>query len=301
MYLAYAYDWDGDGKRDIWNNTGDVLASISNYLLKHGWKPDAPVFWEVELPGSFNYALADNVARPLSEWQGLGLKSVDENPWPPVLMGERAKLFLPAGWQGPALLLFDNFEVIKSYNNSDRYALAVALLARGFEGQGVLKKPWPTQLKPIERADMITLQESLTRLGYPAGEPDGMFGANTRVAVRAFQVANAMPADGYPTQELLTKVRALDPQAPSAAQAQAARVSALAAERAKSAALGKAGIRQLQRNLVVLGYKLGRPDGVAGPATRRAIQAEERRLGLKPTGAANAFILAQTRKRVAGR
>jgi membrane-bound lytic murein transglycosylase B len=298
-YLTYAADWDGDGRRDIWNNTGDVLASISNYLLQHGWKSGGPIVEEVRLPATFNYALADNIARPLSEWASLSVTRVDGAAWSPGLASEQGKLLLLAGYQGPALLVFPNFEVIKTYNNSDRYALAVALLARGFEGGGGLVRPWPTQLGVIQRGELVALQESLSRLGYPAGESDGMFGANTRRAVRAFQLANGLPADGYPTPGLADKVRALDPGATPAADVKAQRVASLASERASSKPLGSAGIKQLQRNLAVLGYGVGVADGKPGAKTRAAIMAEERKLGLKPTGAANNFILAQTRRRVA--
>ena len=294
MYLSTAADWDGDGRRDIWNNTGDILASIGNYLAKHGWKPNGPVFFEVQLPPGFDYALADNTPRTLTDWAQRNVRRIDGAQWEPFLAEERAELFLPAGWQGPALLLFDNFNVIKTYNNSDRYALAVALMARAFEGRGLLAQPWPTHLGAIRRDDMMALQQSLTRLGYTAGNADGMFGDNTRRAVRAFQVSQNLPADGYPTPELLDKVRAIDPQAPPRSDP----VADLERERARSAALGAAGIRQLQRALNSLGYKLGAPDGVAGPKTRAAISAEERRLGLKASGRPTSFILDRVRRRL---
>ena len=301
VYLTTAYDWDGDGKRDIWNNTGDILGSIANYLAQHGWRPSAPVFWEVALPPGFNYAMADNSPHVLSEWAGLGVKGVDDNPWPQALMGENAKLFLPAGYQGPALLLFNNFDVIKTYNNSDRYALAVALLARGFQGQDGLKARWPTQLTPLDQQDTAALQESLTRLGYAAGEADGMFGSATRRAVRAFQPPIHCPPTAIRRANCSRKC------APSirrrARRRRFRRRAPLCSRRSGPAPASSAwrAFVQLQRTLVALGYKLGKPDGKVGPKTRQAIMAEERRLGLRATGVANAFILAQTRKRVAGR
>ncbi len=297
MYLSTAADWDGDGRRDIWTNTGDVLASIANYLAKHGWRRGDPVFEEVRLPANFDYALADNSARRLSEWQSRGVLRVSGAQWNPVEAGLTAQLHLPAGWQGPALLLFENFSVIKTYNNSDRYALAVALLARGFKGQGGLVRPWPTQLGALHRDDILTLQQSLNRIGYNAGAPDGMFGSSTRRAVRSFQQANSMPADGYPTDALLDRVRALDPEAAAAAPKPSAKAQ-LELERSGARALTRAQIKQLQRNLNALGYRLGPPNGLAGPRTRAAIEAEENKLGLTPSGRATTFILAQTRKRL---
>ncbi len=298
MVLTTAVDWDGDGRRDIWANTGDVLASIANYLAQHGWKRAEPVFEEVSLPANFDYALADTNPRPLSEWAARGVARLNAPPWSPAEAAQQAQLYLPAGWQGPALLLFDNFQVIKTYNNSDRYALAVALLARGFKGQVGLVKPWPTQLGALQREDMIVLQQSLNRTGYNAGASDGMFGASTRRAVRAFQQANAMPADGYPTDALMEKVRALDPQATPATPKPTAQAQMLV-DQDEAKTLNAAQIKLLQRNLNALGYRLGAPNGIAGPKTRAAIAAEEGKLNLPQTGRASTFILAQTRKRAA--
>jgi membrane-bound lytic murein transglycosylase B len=298
VYLSMAADWDGDGRRDIWTNTGDVLASIANYLAKHGWRTNGPIFEEVQLPPGFDYALADNQVRPVSDWQARGVTRMNAPPWSPVESAQNAQLYLPAGWQGPALLLYDNFQVIKTYNNSDRYALAVALLARGFKGQPGLVRPWPTQLGALQRDDMVVLQQSLNRTGYDAGAVDGMFGASTRRAVRAFQKANAMPADGYPTDALMEKVRALDPQAAAASPPKPTALATMMVDQDEARALTSSQIKQLQRNLNALGYRLGTPNGVAGPKTRAAISAEERKLGLPQTGRASSFILAQTRKRI---
>jgi membrane-bound lytic murein transglycosylase B len=300
VYLTMAVDWDGDGRRDIWTNTGDTLASIANYLATHGWRTGAPVFEEAQLPNTFDYTLADGSRRPIAAWSDLGVRRIDGAPWPASAFSEQAALFLPAGWQGPAVLVFDNFSVIKTYNNSDRYALAVALLARAFKGKGGLVRPWPTQLAALQRDETLELQGLLTRLGYPAGEADGMFGQNTRRAVRAFQHARGLPADGYPTAEVLTLARRDAGQpAPPRISTVAAKLASLDAARAAAKPLSPNAVRQLQKALARLGYAVGKPTGKVGPRTRAAIEAEERKLGLSPTGRANSFILTHARKRLA--
>lgn len=301
VYLTSAVDWDGDGRRDIWTNTGDVLASIANYLAERGWRPGGAVFEEAQLPAGFDYALADGGKKPLSEWARLGVRRVDGSPFAPS--EEAAEVFLPAGAQGPALLLYANFDVIKRYNNSDRYALAVALLARAFEGRSPgFVRPWPTEIGALRRDEMVELQGLLNRLGYPAGVADGMFGSGTRRAVRQFQLSRNDPADGYPTPALLAQVRAAaGVPAPPAGDPAPSRPDALAAQRTAAGALGPAGVRELQRVLSRLGHPIGTPNGQVGPRTRAAIQAEERRLGLSPTGKANTFILRQAKQRLARR
>ena len=287
VYLSLAADWDGDGRRDIWTNTGDILASIANYLSVKGWRPNQPVFEETTLPRGFDYGLADGVARPVSEWSALGAKRMDGAPWDAATAAMPAELFLPAGAQGPALLLFPNFNVIKKYNNSDRYALCVALLARGFEGRGGLVRPWPTEIGALQRDQLVELQTLLARLGYQAGAPDGMFGSNTRRAVAQFQRANGDAADGYPTPDLLAAVRKSAGGPP-------------VAESRDMRPLGAAQIRDLQRTLADLGYPLGKPTGTMTQRTRDAIRAEEKRLGAPPTGKATVFILSRAKQRLRG-
>jgi lytic murein transglycosylase len=285
VYLRDAFDWDNDGHRDIWTNRGDVFASIANYLNSRGWSAGDPVFDEVTLPPGFDYGLADGQMRSIAEWEGFGVTRVG-GAWSAASKGLRAQIFLPAGADGPALALFQNFVVIRSYNPSDRYAMAVALLARGFEGREGLRKPWPVQQGWLQKPQMMELQTALTQKGYTVGRIDGVFGANTRAALRAYQRAEGLPADGWATLEVLNRLtgRADAPAAP-----------AVDPRHASSPALNAKGVRDLQGQLNRLGYKIGKPNGKVGPKTRAAIERLERRLGLPETGRASRFILAQAK------
>jgi len=285
IYLTTAVDWDGDGKRDIWTNTGDTLASIANYLAARGWRRNEPVYDEVYLPQDFNYALADGASRPIQEWVALGARSTSGFSYSPQVLANTATLFLPAGAQGPALLLFPNFGVIRTYNPSDRYALIVSLLARGFEGGNGLVKSWPVEIGALTRDQMMELQTALNRLGFNAGTPDGKFGTGTRSAVRQYQQSVNLTADGYPTPALLDRIKG-----------RTAGIDRAAAQQASPTLRTEAGIRSLQQALIRAGKLKGRADGDVGPATRRAIEALERSIHLEPTGRATQFILDEARK-----
>ncbi|MBS0385935.1 MAG: lytic murein transglycosylase [Proteobacteria bacterium] len=285
IYLSIAVDWDGDGKRDIWTNNADVAASISHYLQDRGWHAGEPVFDEVRLPGGFDFSLADGSTRSVSDWEGLGVRRIDGSAWTPSDRILQSQLYLPAGATGPALLLHPNFGVIRRYNNSDRYALVVALLARAFQGRGGLVTAWPQQVGSLNRDQTLELQTLLNSLGYNAGMPDGLFGSGTRRAVRAFQTDAHQPADGFPTAELLRQVRtragvSVDPPADA------------------PRALDTRGVRELQRLLKRLGYRIGAADGSAGPATRNAIRSFQRRHHMDITGRATRDVLAAARDAV---
>lgn len=281
VYLSTAVDWNGDGRRDIWTDKGDVFASIANYLNSRGWRRGEPVFAEVRLPSTFNYGLADGSQRAVTEWQGLGATRADGAAWSANEKALPAALFLPAGAEGPALLLFQNFNVIRTYNASDRYAMSVSLIAHGIKGGQGLRQPWPTHLGALQKDQMLALQTALTRLGYTPGTPDGMFGANTRRAVRQYQQAEGLPADGYPTQALLERI--------------SAKISGIDLSAARNAAvpLDKAGVRSLQTALITLGHLNGRADGKAGAKTFAAIKAFERTLKIEPLGLATDWVLAK--------
>jgi membrane-bound lytic murein transglycosylase B len=280
VYLQLAVDFDGDGRRDIWANQGDIFASIANYLVSRGgYQRGGPVFDEVRLPIGFDFALADGTSRAIAEWASLGVRIIDGRPLPEAAGG--AQLFLPAGYRGPALLLYPNFAAIRSYNPSDRYALAVALLARGFKGEAGLRAAWPRDAGSLDRAQTIALQQALISLNYNPGAADGMFGSNTRRAVRAYQQAKGLPADGYPTPALLTRI--------TNEVGAAERIAA----HANSPLLDEAGVIALQRALARAGFAVGRADGQAGRATIAAVKTLEKRLGVPDDGLITQFILAE--------
>lgn len=204
-FNQHAVDFDGDGKRDLWNSTPDALASAAHYLQASGWENGQPWGFEVNLPQGFDYALADpEVRRSLAQWRILGInpvRAIDTNEQ------SQATLFLPAGHRGPAFLLLNNFRSILKYNNSTAYALAIGLLSDALDGNPGVQAAWPRGDRQLGRSERIELQELLASKGYEPGPADGIIGANTRKAVRAFQQSQGQPADGYPSHELLQQLR----------------------------------------------------------------------------------------------
>lgn len=205
-YMAHAVDHDGDGRRDIWTSVPDALASTAAYLKRSGWKTGETWGTEVLLPAGFDYGRADpETARSPAEWQALGLDLPWGRDWPTDL--PTATLLLPAGLHGPAFLVAANFKAILRYNNATAYALAVGHLSDRLAGRGALAALWPLDDPPLDRAGRIELQERLAAQGLEVGTIDGVIGASTRSAVRAWQKRQRMPEDGWPGVRLLDLLR----------------------------------------------------------------------------------------------
>ena len=203
-YQDYAVDFDGDGRRDIWDSTADALASTAHYIQASGWANQYPWGFEVQLPQHFDYALADpDIRKPITEWRKLGVMI----PSLPSQDAASGNLLLPAGYRGPAFLVLDNFRTVLRYNNSTSYALAVNLLAERFQGRGHIVASWPKNQRTLSRTERVELQERLNNQGLNTGTPDGIIGSNTRRAIRTYQQRFGWPADGYPTTELLVQLR----------------------------------------------------------------------------------------------
>lgn len=203
-FLAYAVDADGDGRRDIWGSVPDVMASTANFLASARWQAGQPWGLEVRLPPGFDYALADaDERRPASAWADLGVQSMNGAPLPTLA---DSAILLPAGARGPAFLVGPNFRTILRYNNSTSYALAVSLLAQGLAGGPAVQAAWPRDVPPLSRSQLLALQTALNARGFDSGTPDGTMGPATRRGIRLYQRSVGLPADGYPTLELLQRL-----------------------------------------------------------------------------------------------
>ena len=205
-YLAYAADGDGDGRRDIWDSAPDALASAANLLSHDGWRRDEGWAREVILPAGFDYGLAEGPADVPYTWAGRGARRADGRTWSATEAAAPCILLLPTGAQGPAFLALPNHFVIRKYNNSLAYALAVGLLADAFAGAPPLRTPWPRETT-LSLNDRLAAQTALASLGYNPGNADGVIGLATRQALRAWQKAQGLPADGYLTPEVLRRLR----------------------------------------------------------------------------------------------
>jgi membrane-bound lytic murein transglycosylase B len=204
-FVAYAVDHTGDGRADIWNSIPDAMASTGNYLNKHGWRPGETWGYEVKLPSGFNYNLAWSGEKgTLAQWAATGIVRANGKDFPRP--SDVARLYLPAGGNGPAFLLLPNFDVIKRYNNSDSYALTVGHLADRILGAGGFVTPWPkdTALSKAQRAE---IQQLLTRHGYDVGSPDGVIGPKTRAAIMSFQASAGLVPDGFASGVLLARLK----------------------------------------------------------------------------------------------
>ncbi len=210
-YLAYAVDFTGDGRRDIWDEPRDALASAANYLRRNGWAPQRPWGDRVVLPKGFDAGLAGRKGeRSIRDWEQLGVRRTDGNAF--TRPTEPAFLDLPAGIEGPAFLLRANFRAIMRYNPAHKYALAVGHLSERLRGQeNVLV--WPDGIAPIAEAERVELQRLLAARGYAIGEIDGIIGPKTRAAVRHYQASKGQRADGFPRRKFLELLRS-DAQAP---------------------------------------------------------------------------------------
>lgn len=204
-FLAYAVDADGDGRRDIWGSMPDVVASTANFLSRSGWQAGVPWGVEVRLPPGFDYGRADTSVRQSSaQWASEGLRAIDDQPLPEFA---EATVLLPAGARGPAFLIGPNFRAVLRYNNSTNYALAVGLLAQRLGGGPGVQAPWPRDLPALSRSQMVELQTALNQRGFATGAADGVMGPATREGLRRYQRSVGLPADGYPSAELLQRLQ----------------------------------------------------------------------------------------------
>ncbi len=199
-FVDYAVDFSGDGRIDIWGNVPDVLGSTANYLHKWKWNPALPWGFEVVVPNGFDYMRS---RATFANWQKLGIRRADGKSFPDSGQGI---LFFPSGASGPGFIVTENFDVLKEYNNSDAYAIAVGHLADRMHGGGLIKAIWPKDDRPLSRDARIALQKKLSTLGYKVNDSEGHIDFDLRDNIRAEQKKLGMLPDGNPTPTLLDKL-----------------------------------------------------------------------------------------------
>ena len=205
-FKRYAVDFDGDGRRDVVTSAADVIASTANNLKKDGWISGQSWGYEVAVPQGFDYLMADRSRQlTVAQWQKLGLTRPNGQPFPRPT--DKAYLLLPAGARGPGFLMLNNFRVIMKYNPAEAYAMAIGNLADRLRGGAPFVQAWPREERALTRSERIELQQRLGGAGFDVGEPDGMLGSRTRLAIRDFQARAGLVPDGFASTEVLDRLR----------------------------------------------------------------------------------------------
>jgi lytic murein transglycosylase len=205
-YYRSAVDYDGDGRRNLIKSVPDVLASTANYLQHHGWKRGQPWIQEVRVPQNLAWEQADlAIQHPRSQWAKWGVTRADGKPLEADAMP--ASLVLPMGRFGPSFLTFDNFKVYTEWNNSLIYSLSAAYYASRLAGAPAYNPGMGEKIPGLSQDEVRELQTLLTRQGFDVGRIDGILGLRSRQAVRTVQIKYKLPADSWPTAELLGRLR----------------------------------------------------------------------------------------------
>lgn len=207
-FTKWAVDRDGNGRIDIWNSLPDAFASASNFLRGIGFKPGLPSSEEVFLPKGFALDQADStVEKPVKAWAAMGVKKAGGAALP--VSDEPASILLPAGFRGPAFIIYPNFKAVMNWNRSTLYALSVGILARQIAGGPGVQQAAPDDDQPLSRDTVIDIQNRLARLGLYKDDTDGLLGPKTRSALRLFQQQASLPADGHPSAETVRRLQAV--------------------------------------------------------------------------------------------
>jgi lytic murein transglycosylase len=205
-YVKHAVDYDGDGRRNLIASVPDVIASTANFLAHLGWKRGEPWLQEVRVPSQLPWDQADlAIQHPRSKWAAWGVTLPDGRPLPADPMP--ASLMLPMGRHGPAFLAYQNFQVYLQWNHSLIYCLTAAYLGTRLNGAPPMHRG-SQSIPELSFEDIKELQQLLVRRGYEVGEIDGKLGAASRASVKAAQMKFGLPADSYPTAELIERLRA---------------------------------------------------------------------------------------------
>ncbi len=205
-YLEYAVDFRRDGRRDIWSDDPtDALASTAAYLKRFGWTKGQPWGLEVVLPRGFDFSqTGERVKKSPSQWAAIGVRDTRGGRVPDH---GRASILLPAGADGAAFMIFNNFHVIERYNAADAYVIGVGHLSDRIRGDGPIRANWPRSDRNLRFAEKKEMQRLLTARGFNTQGVDGIIGPNTVQAIRRFQNSQGMTPDGYPSYDVLKRLR----------------------------------------------------------------------------------------------
>ena len=204
-YQAYAVDFGGDGRRDIWaDDPTDALASAANYLKKSGWTKGQPWGVEVKLPAGFQGPFGRSVSRSTAAWAASGVRDMNGRTVPDY---GSASIIAPTGAAGPAFMTFRNFTVITRYNNSESYVIGVGHLSDRINGGPSIRGTFPPDEYGLTLKDRKDLQQRLTAKGFDTEGADGVIGKKTESAISAYQQSIGVPATGKPSLSLLQSLR----------------------------------------------------------------------------------------------
>lgn len=204
-FLEHAVDFNGDGRRDIWSNDPtDSLASTAAYLARNGWVRGMPWAVEVSLPAGFDFNQASrSITKPAAAWTAMGVRRANGAALP----GVTGAILAPAGVRGPAFLITQNFNAIRSYNAADSYVMGVGVLSDRIAGRPGIQGAWPRSDTPLSNTQKEEIQRRLTALGFDTGGIDGRLGAQSVEAIKAFQRNRGLTPDGYANLDLLAVLR----------------------------------------------------------------------------------------------
>jgi lytic murein transglycosylase len=205
-YQAYAVDFRGDGRRDIWSDDPtDALASAAAYLKRSGWTHGQPWGVEVRLPQDFNVSnLGRNIKRSPADWAAMGVRDMAGRTVP---NHGAASILMPAGGQGPAFMVFNNFTVITRYNNSTSYVIGIGHLSDRILGRPPIQASFPPDAAGMTLKDRKELQERLTTAGFDTQGADGVIGNNTKSTISGYQTSRGLAVTGEPSLDLLQHLR----------------------------------------------------------------------------------------------
>lgn len=206
-FLKFAADGDGDGRADIWSSERDTIASIANFLARHGWDKNRDWGFEVKVPRSVSCSLeGPDQGRPISDWKAMGIERSSGRPFPAHETQGEGYLMMPAGRMGPAFIVTPNFYVIKEYNKSDLYALFVGHVGDKIQfNVGNFKGQWAAQAK-LRRGEVADMQNALERAGYDVGGVDGLVGYKTRRSIGRWQEKKGLVSTCFPDRKILARI-----------------------------------------------------------------------------------------------